>query len=113
LRKEVAKFYTTCLSETSWIDLLNINDKVRQSYQYFPIRIREKSRDEIHDRLKKHNVFSRKYFYPLCSDFKHFKLLRSHVPVAEKVSEEILCLPFYGDLTINDIEKICEVIIGV
>jgi dTDP-4-amino-4,6-dideoxygalactose transaminase len=86
------------------------NTKVyNKSFQYYPIRIKGK-RDKVYEHLKKHNVHARKYFYPLCSDFPHFRRIHGDFPVAKKVSEEILCLPFYGDLKEDEATKICEII---
>jgi dTDP-4-amino-4,6-dideoxygalactose transaminase len=103
--------YSLGLLDVPWIKFLstsNINN-VKPSFQYLPIRIIGKSRDEICNRLNKYNVFPRKYFHPLCSDFKHIDC-KKELPNAKRVSEEILCLPFYGDLTADNIEKICAII---
>jgi len=112
-RKNIAELYRKYLSDIPWITILNLGDNIEQSYQYFPIRIRDRSRDEVNEHLKKHNVYPRKYFYPLCSDFAHFKYLNSNLPNSKKVSEEILCLPYYGDLTKDDVEKICSILAEV
>ena len=41
------------------------------------------------------NVFARRYFYPLLTDFKPYRMLRSNCPVAEDISRRILTLPIY------------------
>lgn len=109
-RKKVFELYKSFLSGIPWIKFLKIEKNVQNSYQYFPIRIKI-FRNKIYEHLKNNGIQSRKYFYPLCSDFEHFKHLDSIVPNAVKVAEEILCLPFHGDLAENDIERICEIII--
>lgn len=109
-RKKIYTLYKNYLSGNSWIKILNMPKNILNSYQYFPIRIKN-FRNEVYEGLKRKKIFSRKYFYPLCSDFEHFKHIRTKVPNAVKISEEILCLPFYGDLTSDDIERICETII--
>ena len=72
------------------------------------------SRDELYDSLRKFNVFPRKYFYPLCSNFPFFASLPSaskeKLPIANKVVENILCLPMYGDLELDNVEIICHII---
>ena len=82
----------------------------KQNYQYYVIRIdRDKfgrSRDEVCDELRRHNVFARKYFYPLCSDYPHYRQL----PLAHRASEEVLSMPFYGELSAADIKKICAIV---
>jgi len=65
--------------------------------------------------LKKHNVFSRRYFFPLISQFPTYRGLPSasveNLPVADKVSEQVLCLPIYPELKISCLQKIVELII--
>ncbi len=108
-RKKISELYKYYLSEIPWIKFLNIEKNISQSHQYFPIRIK-KIRNKIYDRLVEKNCFPRKYFYPLCSDFQHFKHIKREVPNAIKVSEEIVCLPFYGDLGEKNVERICDII---
>jgi len=108
-RKKIYNFYKSFLSDISWIKFLEMPKNVSNSLQYFPIRIK-KIRNKIYDNLIYNNIYPRKYFYPLCSDFAHFKHVEANVPNAVKISEEILCLPFYGDLTEGDIERICKII---
>ena len=91
---------------------------MKSSYQYFVIRVEEKcfgcSRDEVFDQFKTYNVFTRKYFYPLCSEYACYRHLPSaapaELPVANQVAKEVLCLPFYGGLHEADIEQICEIL---
>lgn len=111
-RKIIASLYKTYLAGYSWIKIVNFPNDIRQSRQYFPVRfLNAEKRNFIYEKLKENNVFARKYFYPLCQDFPQYKHIKCDVPNAEKIAGEILCLPFYGDLKISDIEKICEIII--
>ena len=88
------------------------------SYQYFPIRILDslgpRSRDYLFNALKSYNVISRKYFYPLCSDYTPYQHLptssRDNLPIANIIKDQILCLPFYGDLGVDSTKKICAII---
>jgi dTDP-4-amino-4,6-dideoxygalactose transaminase len=118
-RKNVREFYERFLSNTPGIEIVShhLNNVTQESYQYFAIRAKtagEKSRNGLHDFLKDHNVFARKYFYPLCSNFAHYKDFKSaqkdNLPVANKVVSEVLALPYYGDLTEKEVKKICKLI---
>lgn len=75
------------------------------------------SRDEVHAELKKYNVITRKYFNPLCSDYDCYKGLPSanpeNLPVAHKVVKEVLCLPLYGNLELEDVKIISQIIRGL
>lgn len=91
---------------------------IKNSYQYFIIRINEQlfgvSRDRVYEEFKKYNVFTRKYFYPLCSNYTCYQHLPSSAPaklqVADKAAREVLCLPFYGGLSEDDIVRICQIL---
>ena len=116
-RKRAFEQYLDCLKNTKGIILPDIGKNIFYNYQYFVIRINKEifgnSRDEVKEKLKKYNIYSRKYFYPLCSDYACYKQLPSsskiNLPVANKIINEVLCLPLYGDLSSNDIEKICSI----
>jgi dTDP-4-amino-4,6-dideoxygalactose transaminase len=75
------------------------------------------TRDYLYDHLKKNNVFTRRYFYPLISDLPLYSKLPSaskrNLPVSEKISQQVLCLPIYPDLEYNTISKIIKIIKGV
>ena len=119
-RERIVDTYIRCLSNIEGLSLNELPKSVRNSYQYFVIRVSQAlfgvSRDEIYTRLKEYNVFSRKYFYPLCSDYPCYRHLPSadpsSLPVAQKVVNEVLCLPLYGELAISSAEKICEMIMS-
>ena len=73
-----------------------------------------KSRDGVSDALNQNNIFARKYFYPLISDFDCYSSEHdsSQTPVAKKVSDNVLTLPLYADLTLEDVDMICDIILG-
>ena len=68
------------------------------------------SRDEVYERLKEENVFTRRYFWPLVADFGCYEEMYKEcsLPVARKVGQQVLCLPIYNGLASNDINKICS-----
>ena len=72
------------------------------------------SRDDLYEYLKEFNVFGRKYFSPLCSNYPHYKELPSaaveKLPFANKVAKEVLSLPFYGELGPENARKISNII---
>jgi len=117
-RKRIVDAYMQCLSDIEGISLNEIPKNVRNSYQYFVIRIKQErfgiSRDEVYKKLREYNIYARKYFYPLCSNYPCYRNLPSTDPanlhVAKKVVDEVLCLPLYGELAIASVEKICEII---
>jgi dTDP-4-amino-4,6-dideoxygalactose transaminase len=119
-RRKISYTYNKCLCDIEGISLGELHKDVKNSYQYFVIRVNQEkfgiSRDEVYSRLREYNVFCRKYFYPLCSDYACYRHLPSadpsNLPVAKKVVKEVLCLPLYGSLDIPSAERICEIIRG-
>ncbi len=117
-RELIGKIYKHYLDDIEGITYMKDQPTVKSSFQYFVIRINKKifgrSRDEVYDILRTYNVFTRKYFFPLCSQYPYYKHLSSanpkKLPIAHQVVEEVLVLPFYGTLPIDDAEKIVSLI---
>lgn len=118
-RKLVADRYRENLSGIDGIKLSPVQKDVVSNYAYFPVVFEEKNtgitRDMVLKKLAEHNVFSRKYFYPLCSEFECCKKMGidADVPVAAYISDRVLTLPCYSDLALEDVDYICDVIKGL
>ena len=99
----------------TWMPAANHADA---SCQYAVIRVDESrfgcSRDRLHEALRGFNVFTRKYFHPLCADYSCYRDLPSAapdaLPVARRAVREVLCLPLYGGLAEADVDRICDMI---
>ena len=116
-RIDIYNKYVKNLKGVEGIKIPKSHKNISNPSQYFPIIIEDNfniSRDKLYNILKEYNVFTRKYFYPLCSDYEPYKNLESskkdNLPVANDIQNRILCLPFYGDLSFDEIDKICEII---
>jgi dTDP-4-amino-4,6-dideoxygalactose transaminase len=117
-RQRVADIYLSRLARHDCVVPLRPPANVRDSLQYFVVRIDATrtgvSRDQLHDRLRECNIVTRKYFYPLCSQYSCYRHLPSaqpaQLPVATRLSTEVLCLPFFGGLTDDDAHRICDAI---
>jgi dTDP-4-amino-4,6-dideoxygalactose transaminase len=117
-RRKIAEYYREGLKGIEGIRCLNDMEGVEHCYSYFPILIEKdtngRTRDQVYEYLKKHNVFGRRYFYPLISHFSPYRGFESAraeaLPVAEKVAEQVLCLPIYPDLEPEIIDFIISLI---
>lgn len=117
-RKNVADQYKKHLRDIKGITYLEDMQGVKHNYAYFPIFIDSKEygkqRDDLYEELKRHNIFGRRYFYPLISQFPTYSGLPSaaadNLPVAEAVTQTVICLPIYPDLSVEDISTIVKVI---
>lgn len=115
-RHQVAIRYREALRDVKGIRFMEDIPGVRHNYSYFPIFVDAEqygmTRDELYLKLKKCNILSRRYFYPLISEFSTYRGLESakieNLPVAHKVANSVICLPMYHDLSNTDIEIIIE-----
>lgn len=117
-RKAITKRYRAGLQDVEGIRVLGDMEGVTHSYSYFPILVAAdefgRSRDELYNELKRYNILSRRYFYPLISNFPTYRGLDSasphNLPVANWVADEILCLPIFPDLGLVQVDKIVSLI---
>lgn len=117
-RKKIAESYRKGLSSICGITFLEDLPNVKHAYSYFPILIDKAkfglSRDELYEKLKTHNIFSRRYFYPLISNFPTYNGLKSsqtnNLPIANEIANKVLCLPIFKGLTNKNLNQIIETI---
>lgn len=117
-RREVAERYDMRLSGVDGLLLNQRQKNVEYNYAYYPVVFEEKefgmSREEVYDELARHDVFARKYFYPLTNTFSAFngKYSVDETPVAQHISKRVLTLPMYADLDLKDVDRICDIILN-
>lgn len=117
-RKRIVERYREHLGSVNGIKLCKNQDGVVPNYAYFPVVFDEnlfgKSRDEISDKLAAEGIFSRKYFYPLTNAFDCYKdkFNAADTPKALEISKRVLTLPLYADLSLEDVDRICNIILN-
>jgi len=117
-RKEIVETYRSLLADTEGISFFTDIEGVRHNYGYFPIFVYEKdygiSRDALYENLKTNGFYSRRYFYPLISDFLPYKGLASsrkeNLPNAVNLANKVICLPIYADLHCDNVQQIVDII---
>lgn len=117
-RKGITNLYRQMLKNVPGITTNKDIDGVTHNYSYFVIRVDKEeyglSRDELYEKLKEYNIISRKYFYPLCSNFQCYRDFPSsskqQLPIANKIADVVLSLPLHGRMLNSDVEKICDII---
>lgn len=115
--RKVDATYRECLKDVPGIKFPPpLPPNVRYNFIYQPVEIDEEQfgmkRDTLYEELKRYNIFTRRYFYPLLCDFPCYRSIafRDPLPNARRISERILCLPIYADLAVEDVVRICETI---
>lgn len=117
-RKLVAERYRNWLENVDGIVLNTWQPEVKTNYAYFPVLFEERafgsSREEVFNALAANGIGARKYFYPLTNTFScfHGKYDVMDTSVALHISKRILTLPLYADLLLEDVDRICEIILG-
>lgn len=114
-RKAVVERYTQRLENVEGIKICKINENIQSNYAYFPVVFDgyKLNRDEICEKLSQNNITARKYFYPITNSFDCYqgRFDAGQTPVALDISKKVVTLPLYADLKIEDIDKICDIIL--
>jgi dTDP-4-amino-4,6-dideoxygalactose transaminase len=117
-RKAVVERYKSHLEGVEGLKLNPVQKDVQPNYAYFPVVFDEKlfgaSRNEVFDKLAENGIGARKYFYPLTNTFEcfHGKYDANLTPNALHISKRVLTLPLYADLALEDVDRICKIILS-
>lgn len=117
-RKIVVERYRQRLSGVDGICLCQPQDGVESNYAYFPAVFDgyKYTRNEIFEMLKAQEITARKYFFPLTNSFECYRNYPTagveKTPVAQHLALRVLTLPLYADLALEDVDKICDTILG-
>ena len=116
-RKKISERYIERLDAASGVKVWKPQKGIKPNYAYFPVIFDEKvfgkSRDEIAAELAKANIYARKYFYPITSEFKCYNGLFdiNETPIAKAVSERVHTQRMYANLSLDDVDGICDIIL--
>ncbi len=114
-RKPLRDIYLDLLSDVEGIECIRVPQGVSDSLQYMAIRVDPErfglSRNQLCAELETFNVFARKYFYPLCADYPCYQsAVNDGLSNARRAVSELMCLPFYGDLAADAVERIAKMV---
>lgn len=116
-RAVISNYYREKFENIHGIKLCNEQKYVKHNYSYFPVVFDgyRYTRDEVFENLKEQDIIARKYFYPLTNCFECYEKNSGRVfektPIALYISQRILTLPLYADLSLEEVDKICDVIL--
>lgn len=116
-RAELDSRYRENLRHIPGVNPLGHSGLYRHNYCYFPVFIEEEfgtSRDELYEYMVNNDILVRRYFYPLVSHASCYRHLPSAnpqlLPNATKISNQVLCLPLYTALEVENVDMICDMI---
>jgi dTDP-4-amino-4,6-dideoxygalactose transaminase len=118
-RQEISQTYDQYLKSVKGIRVVGSAGQMESNYSYYPVLVSDDyplSRDELYYLLRDQNIYARRYFYPLISDFPMYRAYDSaqnkNIPVAKYASERVICLPLYPGLSRDDQSKVIKIIIS-
>lgn len=115
-RKRASERYWERLEDVPGLKLSLPAPDVVSNYAYMPVVFEDEfgaSRDEVYAALKEQNIFARKYFYPLTTDFACYRdRFKTNTPVATHVSAHVLTLPLFADLSTSVVDEICDIVLS-
>jgi dTDP-4-amino-4,6-dideoxygalactose transaminase len=117
-RRNIAMQYREELQNIPGITVMEDIAGVKSNYSYFPLFVNKDeygmSRDELYEKLKTHNIYGRRYFYPLISTFSPYRGLDSarkeNLPIAHRLADKVICLPMHHGLEEIEVSNITEII---
>jgi dTDP-4-amino-4,6-dideoxygalactose transaminase len=116
-RARIDRLYRELLADVRGIRCLGLADESRWNHAYFPVFVEAEypiSRDALYQRLREQNIWARRYFYPLITEFPMYRGLPSanpaSLPVATHAARQVLCLPIYPGLDEVDVRRVVAVI---
>ena len=116
-RKAIVLHYRKRLSGVEGIKLCAEQSEVESNYAYFPVVFDKYkyTRNEVFTKLKEQGISARKYFYPLTNSFdcyRNYPTARTEMtPIAQHLALRVLTLPLYADLSIEEVDLICNIIL--
>jgi dTDP-4-amino-4,6-dideoxygalactose transaminase len=115
-RQRLRNLYLELLDQVDGIDPLRVPPNVKDSLQYMPVRVDAAAygltRDELYRELLSFNVYARKYFHPLCVDYVPYARAQiGDVPNARAAAQQVLCLPFFGDMGVEAVQRLQEILL--
>ncbi len=114
-RRAVAERYWERLEDIEGLKVCRPAAGIKANYAYMPVVFEDDcgtTRDEVFAKLREHSIFSRKYFFPLVSDYACYqgRFDSSKTPVAKHVADRVLTLPMAADLALEDVDRICDIV---
>lgn len=115
-RKIVAERYWDRLEGVDGLQLFPPASDIEYNYAYMPVVFDSQefgaTRNDVFDALERDGIGARKYFFPLVTDYACYEGsgYRAETPVASSIAKSVLTLPMYADLSLVDVDRICDIV---
>lgn len=109
-RQKLSEHYDSRLTNSP-IERPKLRPGTEYNYAYYPVIFRsEEALLQAREKLLAADVTPRRYFYPSLNTLPY--LSYQAAPVSESVSRRVLCLPLYYDLEDEQVDKVCNILLG-
>ncbi len=119
-RKEIWEVYANAFESNKKVKLLArpaqmYGHRIVHNYAYCPVLFNDfETRERVYNRLKAEaNVYARRYFYPLLSEYEPYRMTRGQTPIAREAADCVLTLPTYHGLAIEDAKAIAQNVLEI
>ncbi len=105
-REKIHETYKAAFVDCPAVKYFNMS----QNHAYCPVLFKDfETRERVYTELReRYNVFARRYFYPLLTDFAPYIYSKVSCPVARDIADRILTLPTYFGLETETAQTIAE-----
>ena len=111
-RKEIAHEYTKRLASIQQIQVPTVQQKNRSTWFVYAIKVAAEKRNELIEHLRNNEIQSKAYFSPAIHlqpfYISEYGYKQGDFPVTESLSNQTLVLPFYPELTLAEIDQVCD-----
>ncbi|MBN1763908.1 MAG: DegT/DnrJ/EryC1/StrS family aminotransferase, partial [Sedimentisphaerales bacterium] len=114
-RAQVAGYYQQILCDEQRVIVPQESDGCRVSWFVFVIRLQDdfsaSDRDQILQRLRERGVQCSNYFTPIHLQpymTDRFGYKKGDFPITERVAERTIAMPFYNNLTYEEVDIVCK-----
>lgn len=107
-RKEVIEEYDLYLN-FSRLKKMKFREGTEWNYSYYPVIFEnEKTLLDVQQALNKKEIFPRRYFYPSLNTLDYVS--SKEMPISERISKTIMCLPLAHNMDKTEVDLIIKVV---
>lgn len=109
-KRRIISFTYDRLLNNKDIRVLRYNNLHKPNYSYYPVVFKSESTLlKVKNHLEAKAIFPRRYFFPSLNTLPFIPY--QSCPISEDISRRVICLPLYYELTIAEVEMICNIVI--
>ncbi len=89
------------------------NTQASNNFAYYAIVLEsEELLLKIKSKLDRNEIFTRRYFYPSLAKTLPY-IEKMNMEITDDISKRVLCLPLYYDLTVEEVDLICRLMLRI